>query len=449
MSKSIQIKKGLDIKLKGIAEKSISSVNIEQYALKPTDFIGIEPKMSVNVGDKVKAGTIVFFDKKRDYLNFASPVSGTITEVLRGEKRKIMEIRIESDGSNGFEDFGKANPSSINRDSIIEKLLKSGVWSYIKQRPYSVIANPTDVPKAIFISAFDSSPLAPDSDLVVEGKAADFQTGIDALVKLTSGKVHLNIKDGVTKSDVFLNAKNVTINRFRGPHPAGNVGVQIHHLDPINKGEMVWVVDPQAVIIIGRLFSEGKYNAEKIISVVGSEVTKPSHYKVINGANILPIINKNVSNGENRYISGNVLTGTKIEKSGYLSFYHNMLTVIPEGNQYQFFGWLIPSPAKHSFYRTAFSWLTPNKEFSLNTNLNGGERAFVVTGELEKVLPMNIYPIQLMKAILVDDIEKCENLGIYELDEEDIALCEYINTSKIEMQEILRRGLDLVRKEMS
>lgn len=449
MSNIIKIKRGLDIKLKGQPMKELKAVEIKEYALKPTDFIGVFPKMLVNVGDKVKAGTPIFFDKYRENIVFTSPVSGTITELVRGEKRKLLEIRIESDGSNEYVEFGKSNPSSQGKDEIIDKLLKSGVWPYIKQRPYSVIANPTDKPKAIFISAFDSAPLAPDFDYMVEGKAPEFQAGIDALAKLTSGKVHLNIKDGVTRSSVFTNAKNVVLTGFTGPHPAGNVGVQIHHISPINKGETVWVVDPQSVIIIGRLFTEGRYNAEKTIALGGSEVGKTGYFKVKNGACILPLVKDNVSVGENRFISGNVLTGTKIEKSGFLSFYHNHITVIPEGNNYEFFGWLIPSPKKHSFYRTALSWLTPSKEYSLNTNFNGGERAFVITGELEKVLPMDIYPIQLMKAILNDDIEKCESLGIYEVDEEDIALCEYINTSKIEMQEILRRGLDYVRKEMS
>jgi len=239
MSKSIRIKRGLDIKLKGRANRSVKVVDVKQFALKPTDFAGVFPKMSVKVGDKVKAGSIVFFDKNRENIKFASPVSGTITEVLRGAKRKMLEIRIEADGDNLSENFGAASPSSLSKEQIIEKLLASGAWSYIIKRPYGVIADPLEAPKAIFISAFDTAPLAPDMDFVVEGKAAEFQVGIDALAKLTDGKVHLNIYEGKTKSTVFTGAKNVEINTFTGPHPAGTVGTQIAHIDPINKGEVV------------------------------------------------------------------------------------------------------------------------------------------------------------------------------------------------------------------
>ena len=449
MSKSIRIKKGLDIKLKGQAEKVLKDVDVKLYALKPTDFEGVFPKMLVKVGDKVKAGSGVFFDKYRERIKFTSPVSGTITEVLRGAKRKMLEIRIEADKENVFEDFGKADPSPLTKEQITEKLLESGTWSALLQRPYGIIANPDDNPKAIFISAFDTAPLAPDMDFAVEGRAADFQTGINALAKLTEGKIHVNIYEGKTKSDVFTNAKNVEINTFTGPHPAGTVGTQIAHIDPINKGDIVWTIDPQSVIIIGKLFNEGVYNPERVIALAGSEVLKPQYYKILSGASIYSLVKGNVEEGEKRFISGNVLTGCKIEKSGYLSHYDNMISVIPEGNKYSFFGWLIPNPKKYSFYHTAFSWLTPKKEYRLDTNLNGGERAFVVTGAMEKVFPMDIYLIELIKAIMIEDIDKMENLGIYEIIEEDIALCEYISTSKINMQSLLREGLNALHKEMS
>lgn len=449
MSKSIQIKKGLDIKLKGKAEKTVTSVDIKHYALKPTDFNGVSPKMLVKVGDKVKAGTIVFYDKKREYLKFTSPVSGTVTEVIRGEKRKMLEIRIESDGANTNENFGTADAASISREQIIEKMLLSGCWPMLMQRPYGVIANPEDQPKSIFISAFDSAPLAMDLDFVVEGKGSEFQAGLDILKKLTTGKVHLNISEITTQSKVFIDAKGVEINKFSGPHPAGLVGTQIAHIDPINKGEVVWTIDPQSVIIIGRLFKEGIYNPEKLVAVAGSEVLKPQYYKLKAGANIRHIVEGNVAEGELRFISGDVLTGTQIDKGGYISFYHPALTIIPEGKYQTFFGWLIPSPKKFSFYHTAFSWLTPKKEYRLDTNLNGGERAFVVTGAVEKVFPMDIYLIPLLKAVLANDIDKMEQLGIYEIIEEDIALCEYISTSKINMQALLREGLNLMYAEMS
>ncbi len=448
MSKSIQIKKGLDIKLKGRPENKLSAVDVRQYALKPTDFNGVTPKMLVNVGDKVKAGTIVYFDKTRENLKFASPISGTVTEVIRGEKRKMLEIRIEADGANESINFGKEDPKAMSREQIINRLLESGCWPMIMQRPYGVIANPQDEPKAIHISAFDSAPLAVDLDFALEGQAVAFQAGIDALKKLTKGKVHLNVHSNETKSKVFIDAKGVEINQFSGPHPTGLVGIQIAHIDPINKGEVVWTIDPQSVVILGRLFTEGVYNSEKVVALAGSEVKNPQYYKLKVGANISSL-QSNIADGAVRYISGNVLTGTQIEKGGYLSFYHQNITVIPEGKYHSFFGWLVPSPKKHSIYRTALSWLTPNKEYRLDTNLNGGERAFVVTGAVEKVFPMDIYLIPLLKAVMINDIDKMEQLGIYEIIEEDIALCEYISTSKINMQSILRQGLNSMYAEMS
>ncbi len=449
MSNNILIKKGLDIKLKGRADKALAEVDIDQYALKPTDFPGVFPKLLVKAGDKVKAGTPVFFDKYRENIKFPSPVSGTVTEVIRGAKRKMLEIRIESDGAGEYEDFGKAAVSALSREQIVEKLLESGLWTFIKQRPYGVIANPDDKPKNIFISAFDTAPLGADWDFIVEGYGDDFQEGIDALAKLTDGKVHLSVHADKTKSPVFLDASNVVLHKFSGPHPTGLVGIQIAHIDPINKGDIVWTLDPQAVIFIGRLFNKGVYDSSRVVALAGSEVKSPKYYKVRNGISIANLVKDNVGDGELRYISGNVLTGSKIERAGYLSHYDFMISVIPEGNYQLPFGWLIPRPWKHSFYRTAFSWLTPNKEYRLDTNLNGGERAFVVTGAMEKVLPMDIYVIPLMKAIIAEDIDKMENLGIYELLEEDIALCEYISTSKINMQDLLRKGLDLIRKELS
>jgi len=445
----IKINKGLDIKLLGSAEKTVAEVEIRNYAVKPTDFIGVFPKMLVKEGDSVKAGSPLFFDKYRDNIQFTSPVSGVVTELKRGAKRVLLEIKIESDGKFEAVDFGKAKPNDLQRDEIIEKLLKSGAWPFIRQRPYSVIANPSDEPKSIFIPAFDSNPLAPDYDLMVHGQGETFQAGIDALAKLTKGKIHLNVNGKAAPSKVFTNSKNVQVNEFSGPHPAGNVGTQIAHIDPINKGDIVWYLYPQDVLTIGRLFLEGNYNTSRLIAFAGSEVLSPKYFKTRLGASIKQMAHKNVSDVKKRFISGNVLTGTQIEAEGYVGSYHSMVSVIPEGNQHEFLGWLIPSPKKHSFYRSAFSWLTPNKKYKLNTNLNGGRRAFVMTGQFEKVFPMDIFPMQLIKAIMVEDIDAMENLGIYEVDEEDFALCEYISTSKIEIQSVVRKGLDLIRKEMS
>jgi len=450
MSTQIKLKKGLNVKLNGEAEKSlIASQHINTYAIKPGDFRGIVPKLLVKEGDAVTAGSPVFYCKSDERLLIPSPVSGKITAIIRGEKRVIEEIQIEASLEQEYIDFGKALPVALSKEQITEKLLKSGLWSLIRQRPYSMIANPSDQPKAIFISAFDTAPLAPDYDYIVHGKGDKFQAGLDALAKLTEGKLHLNINPELNLTKVFSNSKNVEITSFSGPHPSGNIGIQIHHINPINKGDVIWYVNAQDVICIGNLFLEGKYDAVKIIALAGSEVLHPRYHKVISGCRITSLLEHNVTNGNLRYISGNPFTGTKISSDGFLGFYDHQLTVIPEGDHYEFFGWAKPGLNKFSFSRSYFSWLTPWKKYTLDTNFHGGERAYVVTGEYEKVLPMDILPMQLIKACIAEDIELMEKLGIYEVDEEDFALVEFVDTSKTEIQQIIRNGLELIRKEMS
>ncbi|GAB4332478.1 MAG: Na(+)-translocating NADH-quinone reductase subunit A [Bacteroidales bacterium] len=449
MSEVIKIKRGLDIPLVGEAGKDILPVSVDEYALKPPDFPGLFPKLLVREGDQVKAGSAIYFDKYRENIRLTSPVSGTVTEVFRGPKRKLLEIRIKADAQQEYIDFGAGDPAGMERADIVNKLIESGTWAYIRQRPYNVVANPDDHPKAIHISAFDSSPIGVDFDLVADQDPKAFEAGLAVLQKLTDGKVHLNVHETKTRSDVFLKAKGVQLNRFSGPHPSGNVGIQIHHVDPVNKGEVVWVLDPQATIIIGRLFLTGKYMAEKVIAFAGSEVEKPCYVKVMSGASVQAITHGRVTDGNNRYISGSVLTGENVGKHGYLGFYANQLTVIPEGDYYEMFGWIMPRFHKFSYNRSYFSWLMPRKKYRLDTNMNGGHRAFVLTGEYEKVFPMDIYPMQLLKAIMIKDIDLMENLGIYEVAEEDFALCEFIDASKTEMQAIVREGLDYMRKEMS
>jgi Na+-transporting NADH:ubiquinone oxidoreductase subunit A len=449
MSTVYKIKKGLDIKLLGEAEKTIVDLNAKRYAIKPPDFIGCFPKMLVKEGDKVKTGSPVFFDKYRDNILFTSPVSGTVLEIKRGAKRKLLEVVIEKGGTEDFVDFGAGNVESLDRDALIDKMLKSGVWPVVRQRPYSTIADPKDSPKAIFVSAFDTAPLAPDFDLIAHGQGEAFQTGLDVLARLTEGKVHLNIDADNTVSKVFLNSGNVQINRFSGPHPASNVSVHANRIDPINKGEVIWYLGTQEVLTIGRLFLTGKFDAERIIALTGSEVKSPRYYKTRIGARITNMVSDNVNPGNLRYISGNVLTGEKIERDGFVCFYDSVVTVIPEGDYYEFFGWILPGINKFSLSGTYPAKLFPKRKYRLDTNLHGGERAFVMTGQLEKVFPFDIYPMQLIKAILVEDIDLMENLGIYEIEEEDFALCEVIDTSKTNIQEIVRKGLDLMRQEMS
>ncbi len=449
MSTTFVIKKGLDIKLLGNAEKTVVDLNAEKFAIKPPNFLGCFPKVLVNEGDSVKAGTPLFYDKYRDNIVFTSPVSGKVEALKRGAKRRLLEIIIDSDGKNEAIDFSSSNFNNLNKEDIVEKMLKSGVWPVLRQRPYSVIANPNDTPKAIFVAAYDTSPLAPDFDLIVHGQGEAFQAGLDILTTLTEGAVHLNVDAARTTSKVFLNSQNVQINKFSGPHPSGNVSVHVSKIDPINKGDIIWYLYPQDVLTLGKLFLHGIFDSTRVIAFGGSEVNKPKYYKTFVGASIKNMLTGNTTKGDNRIISGNVLTGEKIEKDGFIGFYDSIVTVIPEGKHHEFFGWLLPGFSKYSFSRTFPSWLTPDKKYRLDTNMHGGTRAYVMTGKFEKVFPFDIYPLQLIKAILVEDIDLMENLGIYEIDHEDFALCEVIDTSKTEIQSIIRKGLDLMRQEMS
>ncbi len=449
MSQDIRVKKGLTIKLKGQAALTTAATSRSTlYAIKPTDFHGITPKLAAKVGDEVSVGDVVFFSKENDRIKFTSPVSGTIKEVQRGAKRKVLAIVIEAKSQDQFKDFGAANPLDLEKEAVLEKILESGSFAYVKQRPYDVIANPADAPKAIYVSSFDTAPLAPNYAYALAGKEEAFQAGINALSKLTEGSVTLGV-DG--KEATFFNkVKNATIVNVFGKHPAGNVGTQIAEIAPINQGEKIWTVSPQGVAVIGELFLSGKYNPTKLVALAGSEVSNPQYFTLTAGQNIKEVVTKNANTEGARVISGNVLTGTQINVDDYLGFYDNVISIIPEGKEHRFFGWLpfVGSGSIHSNSKTSFSWLNSNKEYTLTTSTNGEDRALVVTGEMDKVVPLDVYPMQLLKACMANDIEKMENLGIYEVIPEDFALVDYTNTSKIEAQYIIRQGLDLMIKEV-
>ena len=450
MSKEIRLKKGLNINLLGEADKVYASVKpTERYVVKPTDFHGLTPKLAVKVGDKVKAGTTLFFDKYNDKVNFSAPVSGEVIDILRGAKRKILEVVLKADEVIEYEHFISDTAKSISREQIIDTMLKSGIWPFVRQKPYDIVANPTDMPKAIFISAFNSAPLTIDNDFALYGMDELFQKGLDYITQLSSGKTHLNIDGNTNSSTVFTGAKGVVINKISGAHPSGNVGIQVHHIDPINKGEVVWYLQPQDVIAIARLFTEGKYDVSRIVALAGSQVKKPKYYRTIAGATVANLLFDNINEGDNRIISGDILTGQHIDVNGTLGFYDTTITVIEEGKEQEFLGWILPGLHKFSASKTFLSWLTPSKKYTLNANMHGEERAYVMTGEYEKVLPMDIFPAHLIKACMIEDIELMENLGIYEVSPEDFALCEFVCTSKIEVQTIIRNALELVRKENS
>jgi Na+-transporting NADH:ubiquinone oxidoreductase subunit A len=452
MAKVIKIRRGLNIPLIGKAETVTGNAGpASVYALTPDDFKGLIPKMEVKEGDKVQAGSPLFHSKNDPRLVIPSPVSGEIAEVVRGEKRKILEVRILPDSTNAFLDFGAADPAQLSREQVIEKLLKSGLFSLIRQRPFGTIAKPEDHPKAIHISCFDTAPLAADVDFLVRGHEAEFNTGLAALGKLTTGKVHLNVDGSTTVEPVFAQAKGVQLNHFEGPHPAGNVGVQIHHVDPINKGEVVWYLYPQDVIAVGRLFAEGKVDLRRLVAVAGSEVSKPRYIHALPGMPMSSLVEGNLKGAsEVRVISGNVLTGKSAGLQGFLGFYDSTVTVLPEGKHREMLGWLAPRLNKFSVNRSYFTWLFKKKEgYSLDTNTNGEHRAFVVSGEYDKVFPFDIYPVYLIKAMLANDIEAMERLGIYEVTEEDFALPEFVCTSKQELQALVRESLAELQKEIS
>lgn len=450
MSKSIKIRKGADIRLTGEAQLKLDQADTaDVYALRPPNFHGLVPKLCVKAGEQVKAGEPLFFDKSNENIMFCSPVSGEVAEVIRGEKRRILEVRILADRSNDYKDMGAVKPSSLSLDDLKAKMLDSGLWPFMRQRPYDVVANPQEQPKAIFISGFDSSPLAPDTDFVMKDKMADFQVGIDALKVLADGKkVHLSYKKGST---VLKSAQGVELHEIDGPHPAGNVGVQIHHINPINKGEVVWYVNYQDVANIGRVLTSGKFDIHRTVAFTGANMNDAKYYDVRIGACLKNELTSQVTIENTRVISGNVLTGETISNDGFLGYYDQQVTAIPEGNEPLFMltkGWLSLGFDKFSLSKSYPTWVLPkNKKFNLTTNSNGEERAFVVSGQYEKVFPFDIYPVQLVKSILVNDIDRMEQLGIYEVGPEDFALCEYVCTSKIDVQKIVRNGLDVLRAE--
>lgn len=446
MSKVVKIKKGLDIPLKGEAPQELKDMpETGRFAIKPPDFKGLDLKLKTKQETEVKAGDVLMFDKKNNDIVLVSPVSGKVVEVNRGERRRILEVVVETTDPKETIKHKNKKIDEYSRNEIIELLLKSGLWPYIKMRPYGIVANPEDKPRDIFVSAFDSSPLAPDLNYAMAGQKDDFFNGIKMLAKLTEGDIFL----GLNSKDpgFFEETPDVQKAYFKGPHPAGNVGIQIHHTKPLIKGDRVWTANAQDVAIIGKLFASGELNFEKIIAFTGSEANNKAYYKSKVGMELKSLLEQSNKDKKLRFISGNVLTGSKVEKSGFLGFYDAQITIIPEGDEYEFFGWAAPRFNKFSNSKAYFSWLMPGKKYELNANLHGDERAFVVTGEYEKVFPMDVMPVHLLKSVLIEDIDEMENLGIFEVIEEDMALCEFVCTSKIQVQKILRKGIDLMIKE--
>ena len=470
MAETITIRKGLDIPIAGAAEKRITNaLGIKTYAVKPTDFVGLVPRLCVAEGDAISVGDALFCDKHDERIRFTSPVNGYVKAIVRGEKRRLEAVVVEEDQ--------KYQPAVFdipcNADEIKALMLRCGLWTMLRQRPFGIIANPDDQPKAIFVSAFDSAPLAPDYDFALQGKEDFFKKGLEALSQLTTGKVHVSFRPNqqLVQQLNISTTQQLNIHYLKGPHPSSNIGTQIAHIDPINKGEVIWTMNPQDVAMLGELAATGVYRPEKVIAVAGPQIKNPHYYRIKAGACMGGIVAEQLLNPEypkiesndavkdNRIISGNVLSGTQIASDGFIGAYDNLLSILPEGNYYDFMGWLMPGFKKYSFSRTFLSgFLTPftsklstlNSQLStyqFDTNTHGDERPLVFTGDFERVFPFNIYPTQLIKACIVGDIDLMEQLGICEVEPEDFALCEFIDVSKTEIQSIIREGLERIRKE--
>ena len=446
MSNQLDLKKGLDIPLKGVAARQVSkTVKPGVVAVKPTDFKGFLPRLLVKEGDRVLAGSPVLADKQKPRILVTSPVSGTVTGIVRGEKRKLLAVLVQPDDSQEYVDFGTKVPADA--ESVKELLLDSGLWGALIQRPYGIQADPDLKPKAIFVSTFSTAPLAADTEFTLGDRLADIQAGVNALGKLTEGGVHVTVNKAVWNSSPFHKVENAIVHAVGGKHPAGNVGVQISHISPIQKGETVWTMPVLMVAALGRLINTGKLDLTRKVAVTGPMAPTPAYVETVPGAPVkeLAAIPEGV-----RVVGGDVLTGENLGKQGYLGFFQDQLTLLNEGYDREWFGWAKPfRPKVHSSSWCYFSWLTPKKEYDMDTNLHGGPRAFVETKCFEDVTPMDIFPIYLIKACLAGDIEKMEKFGIYEVLPEDLALCDYVDPSKNDIQAIIQQGIDLMIKEMA
>lgn len=445
MANVIKLRKGLDIRLKGVAEKrKIQPAFSDDYGFVPDDFVGIKPKVVVDVGDHVRAGDALFVNKSFPEVKFVSSVSGVVTDIVRGERRKVLCVKVRADKEQEAVEFGKKPLSEMNGETVCQTLMEAGLFGYINQLPYAISAEPTTQPKAIFVSALRDMPLAADFEFELEGNEADWQTGLTALSKIAKTCVGVGARQ---TSSALLEAKDVEVTIFDGACPAGNVGVQVNHLSPVNKGEVVWTVDPTAVIFIGRLFNSGRVDLRRTIAIAGSEVEAPAYADVLVGQSISTVFQP--KSGHVRLIKGNPLTGKQTTTADYIGAHTSEITAIPEGDDRdEMFGWILPRTKDFSTNRSYFSWLFGKKrQYALDARIKGGERHMIMSGEYDRVFPMDIYPEHLIKAIIAGDIDKQEQLGIYEVSPEDFALAEFVDSSKLELQRIVREGLDLLRKE--
>ena len=451
MSKDFVLKKGLDIPVEGEAELRVSKTTAPGIvAVEPTVFKGFLPRLLVKEGDPVLCGSPVMADKKNPDILLASPVSGTVREIVRGEKRKLLCVLVESDGKRQCVDFGVREASGLDDAQVRDALLRSGLWPWLVQRPYGIVADPAVRPRDIFISAFSTAPLAADAAFCFGKDAAAAQAGVDALSKLTDGKVHVSIPADGPESP-FPSLTGCELHRFSGKHPAGNVGVQISHIAPIRKGDTVWTVSPAGLVAIGKLFTTGRYDVARKVAVTGPMAFAPAYIEAVPGMPMREIASFCGNSEGLRVVSGDILSGRTVGREGYLGFFDNQITLVREGTDQELLGWIRPLRFNQfSADRSYFSWLLPKKKYAMDTNLHGGPRAFLMNdGYYARVLPMDIYPVFLAKACLAGEIEKMERFGIYEVLPEDLATCEFVDPSKNNIQDMIEKGIDLMLKEMA
>lgn len=446
----LKIDSGADINIKGKAALECTEMPpSDTYTIKPGNFFHLNSKLLLKEGDPVKKGTPLFFDKGNSEVRFVSPISGTIKSIIRGERRRVLDVIIQRNAEQDALSFEVPDINKGNRQDIVDYLLKSGLWPYITQRPYGIIANPNQTPKAIYVSLVDTRPLGVNHEFILRDKFKEFQLGIQVLSKLTD-KLYIGLPSDYQGE--LTSIKGPIFYGVSGPHPSGNLSVHINHIDPLNVGEFIWTIHPEDVANIGKSFITGEFSADRTIAVVGSVVNNPKYFKVTIGHELLPLLKKAKVKMDqiNRYINGDVLSGKFVDYEDHIGYLNNLISVVPEGNEYRMFGWLpFSDNSVLSISRTSFNWLRRgSKPIEVDTNLNGEERALVVTGEMEKVFPMDIYPLQLIKACMVEDIEKMEALGIFEVVPEDFGLIDFSNSSKLEAQEIIKSGLELMIKEV-
>jgi Na+-transporting NADH:ubiquinone oxidoreductase subunit A len=447
MSNIIDLKKGLNIPISGAAALQTKKTIVpDVVAIKPTDFKGFSPRLLVKEGDKVLAGSPVLADKQRQDILLTSPVSGTVQEIVRGEKRKLLAVLVKPDGTSEAVDFGARKPSGLKAEEVKEVLLKSGLWPFIIQRPYGVVADPALTPKAIFVSAFSTAPLAADTEFVFKDEVPAIQAAVTAVSKLAPVNVCVN-----SEASAFAKLTDAKVYVVNGKkHPAGNVGVQISRISPIKKGETVWTLSLLALAAIGKVLTTGKLDLTRKVAVTGPVAVDPSYVTTLPGMPVKALAGYYDGSVETRFISGDVLTGENVGEGGYLGFFDNQVTLIKEGREREVLGWAKPFRFNQfSSSMTYFSWLLPKKKYNMDTNTHGGVRAFVVSDVYGKVLPMDLFPVYLIKACLAGDIEKMEKFGIYEVLPEDFALCEFVDPSKNDIQVIISKGIDLMIKEMA